>query len=90
MARTTKLIISAAVATGVATYVALRTDAPEPTLFVNRLVWSQPDACAGWEVVAATNGVVVTNIPRPIYGDTFTNTIVSPFGGLHIVRSYTR
>lgn len=56
-----------------------------------RLQWSQPDACAGWTVFGYSNGVpvVVTNIARPIYGDTWQFTISSPFI-YNTVRSYTR
>ena len=61
------------------------------TLYVTRLAWTQLDACAGWCVFGYSNNVpvLVTNIPRPFYGFTFTNTIASPFA-FNTIRAYTR
>lgn len=60
------------------------------TGYVNRLAWAQPDWCIGWEVVCQTNGVTVTNIARPFVGHEWTNTIYSPYGGFHEVKTYRR
>lgn len=72
-------------------YLAL-TPAPAPAPFVTRLEWSQPDACAGWAVFGYDSNntpVLVTNIARPLYGDTWQFTIVSPYA-FNTIRSYTR
>lgn len=86
MTTTQKTILGGSI--GLVAAALLYTPPSEPTLFVTPLAWTQHDACAGWEVRAGN--LVVTNIPRPLYGHTFTNTIVSPHRGLHTILAYTR
>ena len=87
----TATITALAGAALVAGYLAVA-PAPTPSLYVTRLQWSQPDACAGWSVFGYDSNnapVLVTNIPRPIYGDTWQFTIASPYP-FNTIRSYTR
>lgn len=64
---------------------------PTSPMFITRLQWSQPDACTGWGIFGYSNNVpvLVTNILRPLYGDTWTFTIASPYS-FNVIRSYNR